>query len=275
MTLLNLKDMIGVDMKHSTRKRLAMLPEKLAVPLRKHFESHMLNHDQLQLVLDAGEIAIDQDNVLEFAGDVAMLDRHTTPVYETVEMAQKLKSRIQLDWDNYSWQDEHKALAKKITLQRLQEKKVDYDVSPFESLLPDFPGYIVSSSHRLAIIGMVQRNAIAMCHNRIVDGSCAVVCIFLQGVRWTVELARSSEESHCLEIGNIRTYDNVFPDLKTARTIYKMLGLYPGFWYRRKSLRDNILYCGVMVGSGIGMFVLSPFVIVAILYPIKLVFDMF
>ena len=92
MTLLILKDMIGVDMKHSTRNRLAMLPEKLAVPLRKHFESHMLNHDQLQLVLDAGEIAIDQDNILEFADDVAMLDRHTTPVYETVEMAEKLKS---------------------------------------------------------------------------------------------------------------------------------------------------------------------------------------
>ena len=116
-------------------------------------------------------------------------------------------------------------MAKIVTLRQFSQKNVVYDVDSYASALPDFPGYVIRNSRRLAIVGWHQRHCVASYHDNVLRGNMAFVCVFVNNVRWTVALAKTGESSNPIRITQIRTTDNRGPDDVTEQKIYEYLGI--------------------------------------------------
>ena len=117
-------------------------------------------------------------------------------------------------------------MAKAVTLRRFREKNVNYDVEFYaKSLPPEFPGYIIRNSLRLATVGWYQRHCVANYHSSCQSGSSAIVCVFVDHTRWTVELKKTDNLDHPVRITQIRTTDNRGPDPQAEKKIYEYLGI--------------------------------------------------
>ena len=148
------------------------------------------------------------------------------PVTDTVAMAKKLGRTIRLDWSPRRWHEEHDKMAKAVTLRQFREKNVNYDVEFYAKLLPPkFPGYIIRNSLRLATVGWYQRHCVASYHSSCQSGSSAIVCVFVDHTRWTVELRKTDNPDHPIRITQIRTTDNRGPEPQTEQKIHEYLGL--------------------------------------------------
>ncbi len=86
-------------------------------------------------------------------------------------------------------------------LQKHTAANVRYDISAWRALLPGkFPGYVVPSSRRLAAVGLRLQRRLITRHDRIIHGELAIVCVFLNRMRWVVEVARTCDPDMPLEI---------------------------------------------------------------------------
>ncbi len=212
-------------MKKSIESRLAALPPKVAQPLRHLAKIGQMREKDIKTVLDAGDLTGNHQTLVGFAASAMGMQAQGIPVADTVSMVKQHGGRIRLDWTPRRWREEHDRLAKAETLRRLSEKNVYYDIADYYKLLPDFPGYIIRNSRRLAVVGWHQRHCVASYHNKVVRGQCAFACVFVNHTRWTVELHRSDDPYHPILISQIKTTDNRCPDPKTERQIYEFLGV--------------------------------------------------
>ena len=180
----------------------------------------------IKTVLDAGDITGNTHTLVGFAAGAMGLKAQHVPVADTVAMAKKLGRTIRLDWSPRRWREEHDRMAKAVTLRQFSEKNVDYDVEFYANALPpDYPGYIIRNSLRLATVGWYQRHCVASYHPQCVSGSSAFVCVFVDHTRWTVELKKTANSASPIRISQIRTTDNRGPDTPTEKKIYEHLGI--------------------------------------------------
>ena len=212
-------------MKNTTRQRLESLPNKVALPLRHLYDIGQVTPRLMEAVLDAGEIAGNTHHLLGFTAGLAALEMQHVPALDTIKMAKKLDRPVRLNWSPRRWREEHDRYSRLLTFRELVAENVKYDVSSYEALLPDtFPGYVVSSRKKLAMIGHVQRYCVASYHDQIVAGRIAIVCVFLNKTRWTVEVTKTHFDSSSFTIRQIRTTDNRVPNPIEEAQIYKALG---------------------------------------------------
>ena len=212
-------------MKKTIQRRLAALPPKVAQPLTHLVKIGQMKEQDIRTVLDAGDMTGNHQTLVGFAAGAMGMKAQGVSIADTISMAKKQGGRIRLDWSPRRWREEHDRLAKVVTLRQFSEKSVDYDVEFYATVLPDFPGYIIRNSRRLATVGWYQRHCVASYHSQVVRGLCAFVCVFVNHVRWTVEIHRTSDAFHPLRISQIQTTDNRCPDDATEQQIYKYLGI--------------------------------------------------
>ena len=184
-----------------------------------------MQEKDIRTVLDAGDLTGNHHTLVGFAAGAMGMKAQGVPIADTVSMAKKQGVRIRLDWTPRRWREEHDRMAKVVTLRQFSEKNVDYDVDSYTKLLPDFPGYIIRNSRRLATVGWYQRHCVASYHNRVVRGQCVFVCVFVNHTRWTVEILKTEDPFNPLQICQIRTTDNRLPDPATEQQIYDYLGI--------------------------------------------------
>ena len=212
-------------MKKTIQRRLAALPPKVAQPLTHLVKIGQMKEQDIRTVLDAGDLTGNHQTLVGFAAGAMGMKAQGVPIADTVSMAKKHGGRIRLDWSPRRWREEHDRLAKTVTLRQFSEKNVDYDVDHYANLLPDFPGYIIRNSRRLATVGWYQRHCVASYHNKVVRGECVFVCVFINHTRWTVEILKTEDPFLPLQICQIRTTDNRCPDPTTERQIFDYLGI--------------------------------------------------
>ena len=213
-------------MKNINESRLAKLPPKVAQPLKHLAKIGQMREEDIKTVLDAGDLTGNYHTLVGFAAGAMGMKAQRVPVADTVAMAKKLGRQIRLDWSPRRWREEHDRMAKAVTLRQFSEENVDYDVEFFASKLPTkYPGYIIRNSRRLATVGWYQRHCVAGYHPRCLDGSSAFVCVFVDRIRWTVELNRTGHPENPIRINQIRTTDNGCPEPPTEKRIYDYLGI--------------------------------------------------
>ena len=213
-------------MKKIIQSRLAKLPPKVAMPLTHLAKIGQMKEQDIKTVLDAGDLTGNHNMLVGFAAGAMGMKAQRVPVTDTVAMAKKLGRTIRLDWSPRRWHEEHDKMAKAVTLRQFREKKVNYDVEFYaKSLPPEFPGYIIRNSLRLATVGWYQRHCVASYHSSCQSGSSAIVCVFVDHTRWTVELRKTDNSNHPVRITQIRTTDNRGPDPQTEKKIYEYLDI--------------------------------------------------
>ena len=212
-------------MKKTIERRLAALPPKVALPLTQLVKIGQMREQDLRTVLDAGDLTGNHQTLVGFAAGTMGMKAKGVPIADTVSMAKQHGGRIRLDWSPRRWREEHDRLAKVVTLRQFSEEDVNYDVEFFATKLPAFPGYVISNSRRLAIVGWHQRHCVASYHSDVMGGRTAFACVFVNHVRWTVELRRTCNESNPIRISQIRTTDNRGLEAATELKIYEYLGI--------------------------------------------------
>ena len=215
--------------KLSLENRFARLPQKIAVPFRQLLSAGQITEDIVEMVLDAGSIAnSDPQKLIGFAVGFLHLRSQGVPVHDVIRMAKNQKRRINLTWSAKRWKEEHDRLSRAEALQRMAQENVQYDVSKYETHLPDrFSGYLIRTSRRLGMEGLRQRHCVASFDSRIRNGSCAIVVVFVEKQRWTVELWTNSDPECPLRIAQIKTRYNGLPPVHVREKICKELGIDP------------------------------------------------
>lgn len=206
--------------------RLATLPPKVGVPLRNLLAAGQLDEPTLETVLDAGDLARERNKLLGFTAGLVFLTARGVPVSDVINMAKQQGRRINLGWSPNRWQEEHKRLSYAETLARLSAQNTHYDVSAFTAHLPEpFPGYVIRSSRRLGMEGLRQRHCVASYHDEVAAGECAIVVVFLDGKRWTVQLVQTRDADAPLRVVQIKTRFNgvASPDVwKRVQTLLRI-----------------------------------------------------
>ena len=193
----------------SINERLDSLPRKVALPLISLARVGQIEEPQLEAILDAGEITGNTQHLLGFATGAMAMEAKGISVCDTVRMAKQLGRNIRLDWSPRRWQEVHDRYQRLVTLQEIGARNCTYDVSYFRNLLPEkFSGYLITSRLRLAKVGLVQRHCVASYHNRILQKNCAFACVFIDRVRWTVQLEKTFSG---MRVAQIRTKFNESP----------------------------------------------------------------
>jgi hypothetical protein len=212
----------------SLAARLNALPQKVALPLRELLAVGQLSDDALGTVLDATELARSPAKALGFAVGYLHLQSQGVPVKDVIRMARSQKRRIRLNWSVRRWREEHDRLSRAETLMRLGEVNVRYDLRDVAAWLPRrFRGYLIRSSRRLGMEGLRQRHCVAAYHAQIQAGYCAIVAVFVDRKRWTVQLACTGDEEVPLRIVQIRSRFNTMPTRDIRETIHGELGIVP------------------------------------------------
>lgn len=206
-------------------ERLENLPRKVAFPLINLVRVGQLDEPQLEAILDAGELAGNNQHLLGFATGAMAMEAKRIPICDTVRMAKQLGRTVRLDWSPRRWRETHERLQNLITLQEINEENCTYDVSYFRCRLPEkFSGYLITTRRRLALVGFIQKHCVASYHSQILDERCAIVCVFIDRVRWTVQLRKTRQGMH---IAQIRTMCNKEPTRDIEFRIHEVLKM-PG-----------------------------------------------
>ncbi|MEM8986683.1 MAG: DUF6878 family protein [Pseudomonadota bacterium] len=211
---------------HALGDRLNALPNKVSAPFRALLAQGHISTDDICVILDAGDLAGNSHQLLAFAVAYQTLTAKGTPVKDTIRMAKTHGVWINLGWSAKRWRAEHDRLSRVETLKRLAGQNVYYDLSKFEAVLPKcFYGYLIRTSRRLGMEGLRQRHCVASYHASIAAGNCAIAAIFIDRVRWTVELFRTQDREHPLRIGQIKARFNRPASRDTADRIYAHFGV--------------------------------------------------
>ena len=205
--------------------RLSRLPRKVAVPLSDLLARDQLSRTALATILDAGELSGQRDRLLGFAVAYHHLKMDGVPLDDAIRMAKEQGRRIRLDWSKARWKSEHNRFARMETLIRLSTEDVRYDVEKYARHLPSFPGYLIRSSRRLGMEGLRQRHCIASYHDQIVHGYTAIAAVFVDGVRWTVQLHLNHDPERPLRITQIKSRFNELASRAVRERIHDLLGV--------------------------------------------------
>lgn len=213
-------------MTHTIENRLALLPAKTSMPFRQLLSAGQIPEDVIHTVIDAGEITGDTSKLIGFAVGFMHFRNKGVPVHDVIRMAKAQKRRINLSWGEKRWKEEHDRLSRAEALQRMAAENVQYDVSKFEKHLPErFNGYLICTSRRLGMEGLRQRHCVASYDSRVRKGDCAIVAVFADGQRWTVELRLTNDAEAPLRIDQIKTRYNGLPPAPVRQQIHKTLGI--------------------------------------------------
>jgi len=206
--------------------RLAQLPAKTSMPFRQLLSAGQIREDVIHTVLDAGEITGDTSKLIGFAAGFLHLRGKGVPVHDVIRMAKAQKRRINLSWGEKRWKEEHDRLSRAEALYRMAQQNISYDVSKYEKHLPKrFSGYLIRTSRRLGMEGLRQRHCVASYDGRLKNGNCAIVAVFVDGQRWTVELALTKDAEAPLCITQIKTRYNGLPPASIRQKIHEVLGI--------------------------------------------------
>ncbi len=209
--------------------RLNCLPYKVSMPFQKLLTTGLLDEVTVSVVLDAGELDKNASNhpakLLAFAAGFLYLESKNVPVRDAIRMAKTQARRVNIDWSAKRWQEEHDRLSRAETLARLAGENIRYDLSKYEALLPRFNGYLIRSSRRLGMEGLRQRHCVANRHARIMAGYCAIGSVFVDHLRWTVEITLTGDSEVPLRISEIKTRFNQAPSSVTRESIHDLLGI--------------------------------------------------
>lgn len=165
---------------------------------------------------------------LGFAVGFLHLQSQGVPVKDVIRMACALRRRIRLDWSARRWKEGHDRLSRAATLQRLGAENVHYDVAAVATALPPhFRGYLIRSSRRLGMEGLRQRHCVASYHTQIQAGYCAIVSVFVDRERWTVQLSRTGDPQAPLRIVQVRSRFNKMPSPNVRTAIEQELEICP------------------------------------------------
>ncbi|WP_298636683.1 hypothetical protein [uncultured Umboniibacter sp.] len=77
-------------------QRLNLLPKQVARKLNGYLEIKHLTYNQIELVLDAGEVAIDNSKLDAFALSYFALEASGVPVRDTINLARLFSLKINL-----------------------------------------------------------------------------------------------------------------------------------------------------------------------------------
>lgn len=210
----------------SVNDRLHALPRKVGMPLTRLLESEHISADVLEGVLDAGELAGNRDWLLGFTVSYLHMQAQGIPVRDVIRMARAQRRRVKLSWSPRRWRDEHDRLSRAETLVRLRAENVSYDVAKYVSRLPKhFCGYVIRNSRRLGMEGLRQRHCVASYHQMLVAGYAAIVVVFVDRRRWTVQVAETAGDCKPLRIQQIRSKLNEPPSAEVRSKIHEMLGI--------------------------------------------------
>ncbi len=225
----------------------AGFPKKVTMPFTCLLKSGQVSEEYIQAVLDAGKldpsISGDPTRLLAFLSGLIAMQANGIPVIDAISMARRQKRRLNILWSPRRWREEHDLMARYETMARLSAENVAYDLSAFLPHLPArFPGYIIRTSRRLGMEGLRQRHCVASYHSRIRDGKCAIASVFVDKVRWTVEILPTGNPDSPLTIGMIRSRFNQRPSQGIIRRIYEILGLETdaGNGLSNSTLEDNV-----------------------------------
>lgn len=207
-------------------ERLSGLPAKVGKKLLGQFSLGHVDAPTLHTVLDAAQLAGDISKSLWFTGSYLFLRSKGVPVGDVVAMAKQHQRKIRLEWSEQRWRNEHNKLSRLATLKMLASKNVTYDVSFFEKhIASSYPGYLIKSSRRLGMEGLRQQHCAASYHERLASQQTAILCLFLDHTRWTVELIQTSHSETPIRIGQIKTRLNAVASNEVRKQVYNYLGL--------------------------------------------------
>lgn len=205
-------------------QRLAALPLKTAAPFRQLLATGQLPEDVVQIVLDAGDLAIDKTKLLGFTAGYLHLRAQGIPVHDVIRMAKQHARRINLAWSPNRWKDEHDKLSRLETLKLLAAENVRYNLSAYQKHLPRrFPGYLIRTSRRLGMEGLRQRHCVASYHGLIATGSRAIAAVFIDNTRWTVELLLTPHADAPLALLQIKSRHNTIAPASIRRKVHDIL----------------------------------------------------
>jgi len=207
-------------------ERLSELPAKVGKKLLGQFSLGHVDAPTLHTVLDAAQLAGDISKSLWFTGSYLFLRSKGVPVGDVVAMAKQHQRKIRLEWSEQRWRNEHNRLSRLATLKMLASKNVTYDVSFFEKhIASSYPGYLIKSSRRLGMEGLRQQHCVASYHERLASQQTAILCLFLDNTRWTVELIQTNHSETPVRIGQIKTRLNAVASNEVRKQVYNHLGL--------------------------------------------------
>ena len=206
--------------------RVNQLPPKVAKTLGGLFEIGHIDASVLTSVLDAGDLSQDVSRLSAFAVSFLFLSSQQVPVKDVIRMAKQNDRTIHLWWSARRWQAEHERLSLLATVTRLCAENATYETAFFAShIAPGMPGYLVRSSRRLGMEGLRQRHCVASWHDRLSSGNTAICVVFLNTVRWTVELIRTQDPKHPVRVGQIKARRNADPCFEERKRIHQLLGI--------------------------------------------------
>ena len=201
------------------------IPRKVAIALADLLKIQMVTEHTVETIGKAATLSNQPQHLLGFA--IGMLDRRMNgvPVADTVRMAYELGHRLNLRWSPRRWREEHDKLSRLVTVQRLGEDNVEYDLSAYERHLPGkWPGYLLRSRLKLGLEGHRQDHCVASYVDRVGAGRCAIATVFVDRKRWTVELVKTGRAEDPLRIRQIRGKRNRGPTAAQRRAVHEALG---------------------------------------------------
>jgi len=190
-------------------QRLDALPQKVRAPLMNLHRGGHLEETAIADILDAGELEGNHQTLLGFAVAYTSMIGKGIPIVDALRMAREQGRGIKMSWSPKRWQAEHNRFSRAETLIRLSAENISYDVTEFDQGLPQsFPGYLIRNSRRLGMEGLRQKHCIASYHNGLLNGAYAIAVVFVDRVRWTVQLMRTSNPEAPLRITQVKTVRN-------------------------------------------------------------------
>lgn len=212
-------------MQNSPTDLIQHFPQKLKAPLTSLYKRDAIDDALLSALADAAALTKMDMQLMHFALGVQHMRAKAVPILDALRMAREQNRRINLHWSAKRWTDEHDRLSRFETLKRLAEAATVYDLTEFRKRLPEsFNGYLVTTSRKLGAEGLRQRHCVATWHDRILRGSAAIACVFINKIRYTVELIHVPSEERVI-LGQVRGRFNKIPSEMEKASIHTMLGI--------------------------------------------------
>ena len=202
------------------------IPAKLRKKLTRLHDSNYLESQALEDINTLADAADNPEHVealiLVFGGtSLAGFVPNTSMMLDTARLALKLGRKVNLTWSQRRWQEEHDKLSRYQTLVTLAAENSRYPLPIWavELAFRDWPGYLIRSRRRLGMEGLRQCHCIALWDDKCRRGSNVVAVVFIDKVRWTVDIL---EPGVC---GAIHTRFNQQPNADTRASIVELLGI--------------------------------------------------
>ena len=204
------------------------VPRKVRLAIADLVRIDMISEQTVDILGKAASVSNQPRHLLGFA--IGMLDKRMKgiPVADTVNMAYELRRRVNLRWSPRRWREEHDKLSRLVTVKRLRDKNVEYDVTAFARHLPaSWPGYLLKSSVKLGLEGHRQDHCVASYASLVEAGACAIATVLVDRKRWTVELVKTGKADAPLRIAQIHGKRNSKPTAAQRLAIHEVLELPP------------------------------------------------